>query len=118
MSEKLIKAVGDILKQKRKEQRLTQVELGEKVGKPQSYVARVENGGTDVQLSVIYEIISGLGLSLPEFFGDVEVAAGLSQSCETGGPRDLEQVFERVGALPESERIWVQGLIEHVLQRY
>jgi transcriptional regulator with XRE-family HTH domain len=41
---------------------LSQSELGNSVGMPQSQVARIENGSTDIRLSTLLEISRALGL--------------------------------------------------------
>ena len=42
---------GVILRDRRKELKMTQVELAQKVGTARSYIARIEKGETDIQLS-------------------------------------------------------------------
>ena len=42
---------GDILRERRKELKLTQKQLAQKIGKEQSYIARVEKGEVDIQPS-------------------------------------------------------------------
>jgi transcriptional regulator with XRE-family HTH domain len=41
---------------------LTQRQLGERIGKPQSSIARIESA-TDLKLSVVWDYLSGLGLA-------------------------------------------------------
>ena len=41
---------GEILRDRRKELKITQQELAEKVGTARSYIARVEKGETDIQV--------------------------------------------------------------------
>ena len=55
---------GELIKEKRKEQKLTQQELAEKTGLNRPYIAKVEKGQTDVQLSSFLRVLHGLGLSL------------------------------------------------------
>lgn len=55
---------GEILKEKRKEKKMTQQELADKIGKQRAYIAKVERGETDLQLSSFTQILNGLGLSL------------------------------------------------------
>jgi ribosome-binding protein aMBF1 (putative translation factor) len=45
---------GEILKNKRKELKLTQQQLANKIGRERSYIARVEKGQTDIQLPALY----------------------------------------------------------------
>jgi predicted transcriptional regulator len=43
---------------------LTQRQLAEKVGKPQSTIARIENGNMNVSYGILSEIAAGLGKKL------------------------------------------------------
>jgi len=43
---------------------LTQRQLAEKVGKPQSTIARIENGNMNVSYGILNEIAAGLGKKL------------------------------------------------------
>ena len=52
------------LREARKRAGLTQKELGEKTGMPQSHISRIENGEVDVQASSLVEIARVLGLEL------------------------------------------------------
>lgn len=54
---------GDILRERRKELKLTQKQLAQKVGKEQSYIARVEKGEADIQLSSFFRIARALGIA-------------------------------------------------------
>ena len=55
---------GEILKEKRKEMRLTQGQLSERVGLKRSYIAKIEKGETDMQISSFVRIVEALGLKL------------------------------------------------------
>ena len=54
---------GEIIKNKRKELRMTQESLAEKVGKKRPYISRFENG-EDIQLSNFALVANALGLSI------------------------------------------------------
>lgn len=59
---------GNMLRERRKELHLTQKEVAEKVGRQQSYIARVENGKTDIQISSFFRIAAILGIQfIPSF---------------------------------------------------
>ena len=59
---------GNILKERRKELKMTQKEVAEKIGREQSYIARVERGKADIQLSSFFRIASILGIQfVPSF---------------------------------------------------
>ena len=54
--------IGALLKDERLEAKLTQEQLANKIGAKKSYISRVENGKTDIQLSTLYKIFE-VGLS-------------------------------------------------------
>jgi len=51
---------GEILKDRRKELKITQEELADRVGKDRSYIAYIEQGETDMQLSTFISISTAL----------------------------------------------------------
>ncbi|TZF83995.1 helix-turn-helix transcriptional regulator [Pedobacter sp. BS3] len=54
--------INEILKEARREAKMTQEQLAEKVGTKKSYISRLENGKCDIQLSTLYRIFEyGLG---------------------------------------------------------
>ncbi|TVQ16508.1 MAG: XRE family transcriptional regulator [Bacteroidetes bacterium] len=54
--------ISEVLKEARKEAKMTQEQLAEKVGTKKSYISRLENGKCDIQLSTLYRIFEfGLG---------------------------------------------------------
>ena len=54
--------ISEILKDSRKEAKMTQEDLAIKVGTKKSYISRLENGKCDIQLSTLYRIFEkGLG---------------------------------------------------------
>lgn len=55
---------GELIRETRKEKHLTQQELADKIGKERAYIAKIEQGKTDLQLSNFMQIINALGLSL------------------------------------------------------
>lgn len=58
-------AIGEIIREERKQANMTQEQLAEKIGAKKSYISRIENGHTDIQLSTLYKLIElGLGLKL------------------------------------------------------
>lgn len=58
-------AIGEIIKEERRLANMTQDELAEKTGTRKSFISRIENGHSDVQLSTLYRLIEiGLGRKL------------------------------------------------------
>ena len=53
--------LGEQLKAERKKAGLTQEQLADKIGTKKSYISKIENGHTDIQLSTLFRIFSGLG---------------------------------------------------------
>jgi len=54
--------IGEILREARKEAKMTQEELAIKTGTQKSFISRIENGHSDIQLSTLYRIVEiGLG---------------------------------------------------------
>ena len=55
-------AIGEIIKDERKLAKMTQEELARKTGTRKSFISRIENGHSDIQLSTLYKLIEqGLG---------------------------------------------------------
>ena len=53
--------LAERLKEERRNAGLTQEQLAAKIGTKKSYISRIENGKTDVQLSTLFKIFQGLG---------------------------------------------------------
>ena len=57
--------IGEMLKEARKQAQMTQDELARKTGTKKSFISRIENGHSDIQLSTLYKIIeTGFGKKL------------------------------------------------------
>lgn len=55
-------AIGEIIREARKEAKLTQEQLADRTGTKKSFISRIENGHTDIQLSTLYKLLEiGLG---------------------------------------------------------
>ncbi len=55
-------AIGEIIREARKEAKLTQEQLAERTGTKKSFISRIENGHSDIQLSTLYRLFEiGLG---------------------------------------------------------
>jgi transcriptional regulator with XRE-family HTH domain len=59
-----IELLTQALRTARESRGLSQAALGDKVGAPQSYISKVENGGVDLQTSSLVELARALGLEL------------------------------------------------------
>jgi ribosome-binding protein aMBF1 (putative translation factor) len=64
-AESLAFRLGVILKEARKEAKVTQEELATRTGTKKSYISRIERGQSDIQFSTYYKLIEiGLGKHL------------------------------------------------------
>ena len=55
-------AIGEIIKEERRLAKMTQEELAQRTGTRKSFISRIENGHSDIQLSTLYRLIEqGLG---------------------------------------------------------
>ncbi|WP_069658688.1 helix-turn-helix domain-containing protein [Arcticibacter eurypsychrophilus] len=55
-------AIGELIREERKLANLTQEQLANKIGAKKSFISRIENGHSDIQLSTLYKLIEfGLG---------------------------------------------------------
>jgi len=55
---------SEILKERRRNLKMTQQQLADKVGKERSYIAHIEKGKTDMQLSSFVRLSNALGITL------------------------------------------------------
>lgn len=53
--------LGEKLKVERQKAGLTQQQLADRIGTKKSYISRVENGHTDIQLATLYKLFQGVG---------------------------------------------------------
>lgn len=64
-AESLAFRLGVMLKEARKEAKLTQEELAQKTGTKKSYISRIERGLSDIQISTYNKLVEiGLGKNL------------------------------------------------------
>jgi len=50
-------AIGEILRDARKDANMTQAELAQKTGTRKSFISRIENGHSDIQLSTLFRLV-------------------------------------------------------------
>jgi transcriptional regulator with XRE-family HTH domain len=92
--------IFDIIRQLRAERQrknLSQVELAQRLGVPQSQINRIEHGGSDIRLSTLLEMAHALGFEpvlipktlLPAVRHLLGKEQGGEESTKTGSPRRL-----------------------------
>lgn len=55
---------GTILRNRRKELKMTQQDLANKVGTARSYIAKIERGNSDIQMSSFMRILAALNIRI------------------------------------------------------
>lgn len=54
--------IGEVIKEERRLVKMTQEQLADKIGAKKSFISRIENGKSDIQLSTLYRLLEfGLG---------------------------------------------------------
>ena len=57
--------IAEMLKEERLNAQMTQAQLAEKAGMKKSFISRIENGHTDIQLSTLFRLIElGFGKTI------------------------------------------------------
>ena len=56
--------VGQLISDARKQERMTQAELAEKVGTNKSYISRIEKGAIEPGVGLFFRVIDALGLKM------------------------------------------------------
>lgn len=98
-----VELVGKKIRQLRKQRKLTQTALAEKVGIHQSDLSRMEMGEYRVSLDTLFRILAEFELSMGEFFDEV--------NREAVSPRDT-RILRRIKALDEDSQREIEEFIE------
>ncbi|PSL25290.1 helix-turn-helix domain-containing protein [Dyadobacter jiangsuensis] len=57
--------IGEIIREERRLAKMTQEQLADRIGAKKSFISRIENGQSDIQLSTLYRLLEiGLGKKL------------------------------------------------------
>lgn len=97
-----VQLVGRKIRELRKEHKLTQVELSQRLGIQQSDLSRMEQGEYRVSLDTLFRILAEFKMSMGEFFEDV--------TQESITPRDV-QLVQRFNTLPADAQREVEDFI-------
>ena len=87
--EKLLKEIGARIRELRKENGLSQLELADKVGCSETHLSNIETGTTKVSLSALVRIANALSVSVDNFLADNLVSARPQLE------NDLQQVLSK-----------------------
>ena len=58
------KQIGAIIRRARRNARLTQTELGQRIGLRQATISRIEKGEDEIKLSTFLDVLTALGLEI------------------------------------------------------
>src|SRR5215210_3419593 len=97
-----IQLVGRKIRELRKENKLTQVELSQRLGIQQSDLSRMEQGEYRVSLDTLFRILAEFKVGIGEFFEDV--------AKESITPRDVHFV-QQFKELPDEAQREVESFI-------
>lgn len=87
-----LELVGRKIRQLRRQRKLTQVELAEKIGIHQSDLSRMEQGEYKVGLDTLLKILGTFDLSIGEFFEEGNRTATLFDKLKTLSPSAQKEV--------------------------
>ncbi len=104
-------AIGEILREARKEAKMTQEELARKTGTRKSFISRIENGHSDIQLSTLYRLVEiGFGkkvnLSIGYERGGFSARISMlyqGSSLFADAEPDMGRLATSVGTTPEKD---------------
>lgn len=108
-----LSAIGDRLRLLRKQQSLSQREVADAIGLPQSNLSRIENGKQRLNLTVLARILSTYQTSIQEFFAREDEARRTGESLNAR-ERQLMESYRRL--TPEDRRE-VEGYVDYRLFR-
>src|ERR1700682_522650 len=95
-----LELVGRKIRQLRRQRKLTQVELAEKIGIHQSDLSRMEQGEYKVGLDTLLKILATFDLSIGEFFDEstrTQTVAEKLKSLSPSAQREVESFIEFKG---------------------
>ena len=114
-TDKIVEKLALLAKQKRKELKLTQGVIGERMGKPQSTVARFESGNVkDPHISLILQIADALGINPGDFINEAYEQAGSGLSTKEKAEKQLQDLTVWLEGLNDSQKESVTSLINGI----
>jgi transcriptional regulator with XRE-family HTH domain len=109
-----VAAIGDRLRELRRERGLTQAELARQIGIQQSDLSRMEKGEYRVSLDNLFKILGVFDLDLADFFGE---KAATSEQVQQPLSRQDMKVLHLLRELSPEGRAEVQEFLEFKLRK-
>ena len=107
----MLSVIGLQLRDLRKRRDLSQREVADAIGLPQSNLSRIENGKQRLNLTVLARMLSIYQTSIQEFFAREDEAA---RNGEAVSPRE-RQLVESYRRLSADDRAEVDGYVDYKL---
>lgn len=117
--DKFFDAVLENLKEIRKQKGLTQEDLGERMGKPQSAVARLESGGVrDPRISMIFQICQALEINPADALGTAfeKFSTAPKKAHSASETESLESVTKAYSKLNKRQKTHFVAAINHMIE--
>ena len=112
-----LRALGQLIRQRRAAAGLTQDQLGKRSGIVGKYVSEIERGTRDVPFSTLQGIVEdGLGLRLDIRFGTATEGGGRGAKPPAPLPRPVEVLARAIADLPAERRAAVLVLCRALLR--
>jgi len=110
--ETFLRELGERLCRLRKEQGLTQTQLGDEVGVTQQVIAEYESGQRNIPVYRLASLADALGVST------AELLEGAARPARKRGPASkLDRLTEQIAKLPRSRQRFVVEMIEDAVAR-
>ncbi len=111
--DKLVKAVGQTIYERRVELGMTQIDLGKLTGRNQSTIAKIEKGPLpNVGVKVVYDMANALSIPVSELFDIAEAKSLLELKKRSSGPADTswKKIQRALETLPPKKRKWLENV--------
>ena len=103
--------LGARMAELRRDQELTQAQLGELVGVSQQQIASFEIGRRRVPVSLLAALATGLAVTVEELIG----VPGRRPAGKRGPAPKLQQQLERISQLPKAKQKMVSEVLDSLL---
>ncbi|MFW7381790.1 MAG: helix-turn-helix domain-containing protein [Oligoflexus sp.] len=115
--DKFMEQLSLLIKQRRKELGLTQGDVGDRLGKPQSTIARFESGSVkDPHISLVFEVCEALGIRPGDLFNEVFEKAGQGKVSKKEIERKLKALSDKMDQLDAGQKELVTSIIDGVMR--
>ena len=110
-NQELMTEIGAALKRFRQQKGITQKELGEKIGRPQGTITRIETAAVaDTHIGLLYEMTSAIGISLDELFNSISLKEKKDRKDFS-----LSDIEKKMQFLSEDQRSKMLGIMSEII---